>query len=86
MDNEHIAVERMKQLSDGKLLYRLKKQWRNGTSYVIFDPLELMERLAMLVPAPRSSHSQIIHFNFTKSRRRINFFERQRWLSGGSGC
>jgi len=48
-----IAIERLKLLSDGRLLYQLKKKWRGGTSHIIFQPLELMERLAALVPAPR---------------------------------
>jgi hypothetical protein len=48
-----IALERLKLLSDGRLLYQLKKKWRDGTSHIIFQPLELMERLAALVPAPR---------------------------------
>jgi hypothetical protein len=53
MGRPPIALERLKPLSDGRLLYRLKKQWRDGTSKIIFQPLELMERLAALVPAPR---------------------------------
>jgi hypothetical protein len=36
------------------LLYRLKRCWRDGTSHVIFGPLELIEKLAALVPPPRS--------------------------------
>ena len=48
-----IALERLKMLSDGSLKYKLKKHWRDGTSHVIFQPLEMMERLAALVPAPR---------------------------------
>ena len=47
-----IAIERLKFLSDGRLLYRLKKQWRDGTTHIIFEPLDLMERLAALAPAP----------------------------------
>ena len=35
------------------LLYRLKRRWRNGTTHVIFEPLELVEKLAALVPRPR---------------------------------
>ena len=31
----------------------MKKQWRDGTSHIIFQPQELMERLVALVPAPR---------------------------------
>jgi hypothetical protein len=40
-------------LPDGRLLYRLKRRWRDGTTHVIYEPLELMERLAALVHPPR---------------------------------
>jgi len=48
-----IATERLSLLPDGRLLYRLKHRWRDGTSHVIFEPLELIARLAALVPPPR---------------------------------
>jgi len=48
-----IAAERLVGLADGRLLYRLKKRWRDGTTHVIFEPMELMEKLAALVPPPR---------------------------------
>jgi len=48
-----LATERLSLLPDGRLLYRLKHRWRDGTSHVIYEPLELMERLAALVPVPR---------------------------------
>lgn len=34
-------------------LYRLKRRWRDGTTHMIFEPIELVERLAALVPPPR---------------------------------
>jgi hypothetical protein len=40
-------------MEDGRLLYRLKHRWRDGTRHVVFEPLELLERLAALVPPPR---------------------------------
>jgi hypothetical protein len=40
-------------LPDGRLLYRLKRRWREGTTHMIFEPLELVEKLAALVPPPR---------------------------------
>jgi hypothetical protein len=49
------ATERLSLLPDGGLLYRLKRRWRDGTSHVIFEPLELFEELAALVPPPRFS-------------------------------
>jgi len=48
-----LATERLSLLPDGRLLYRLKHRWRDGTTHVIFEPLELMEKLAALVPPPK---------------------------------
>jgi hypothetical protein len=48
-----VAAERLSVLPDGRLLYRLKRRWRDGTTHVIFEPPELIEKLAALVPAPR---------------------------------
>ena len=48
-----VAAERLSVLPDGRLLYRLKRRWRDGTTHVIFEQLELIEKLAALVPAPR---------------------------------
>ena len=48
-----LATERLSLLPDGRLLYRLKRRWRDGTSHVIFEPGELLEKLAALVPPPR---------------------------------
>jgi hypothetical protein len=48
-----VATERLFRLDDGRLLYRLKRRWRDGTTHVVFEPIELVEKLAALVPAPR---------------------------------
>lgn len=48
-----LASERLSLLPDGRLLYRLKRRWRDGTSHIIFEPLDLIEKLAALVPPPR---------------------------------
>jgi len=48
-----VATERLSRFPDGRVLYRLRHQWRDGTSHVIFDPNDLMGKLAALVPPPR---------------------------------
>jgi len=48
-----VATERLSRLDDGRLLYRLKHRWRDGTTHVVFEPAELVEKLAALVPPPR---------------------------------
>jgi hypothetical protein len=48
-----VATERLSRLDDGRLLYRLKHRWRDGTTHVVFTPQELVEKLAALIPPPR---------------------------------
>ncbi len=49
-----IASERLSAQDDGRLLYRLKRRWRDGTTHVLFEPIELVERIAALIPPPRA--------------------------------
>jgi hypothetical protein len=48
-----VSTQRLAKLGDGRLLYRLKRKWRDGTTHVVFQPLELVEKLAAIVPPPR---------------------------------
>jgi ribosomal protein S27E len=48
-----VATERLSLLPDGRVMYELKHTWRDGTTHVVFEPLELLEKLAALVPPPR---------------------------------
>lgn len=48
-----VATERLSELPDGRLIYRLKRPWRDGTSAIVFEPQDLVAKLAALVPAPR---------------------------------
>jgi hypothetical protein len=48
-----IDKSRLSGLPDGRLMYKLKRRWRDGTRAVIYEPLEFMEKLAALVPPPR---------------------------------
>jgi hypothetical protein len=56
-----VATERLSRLPDGRLLYRLKRRWRDGTSHVIFEPMELIAKLAALVPPPLQPGSLLRH-------------------------
>ncbi len=38
----------------GRLLYRFSRPWNGGTTHVILKPLELMEKLGAIVPAPKA--------------------------------
>jgi hypothetical protein len=39
--------------ADGRLRYTLKRRWADGTTAVVLNPLDLLARLAALVPPPR---------------------------------
>ena len=50
-----VASERLTELPDGRLKYEFRQSWRDGTQAVLFEPLEFIERLVALVPAPRGN-------------------------------
>ena len=47
------AAERLEELDQHRLIYRLPKPGPDGRTQLILSPLELIERLAALVPPPR---------------------------------
>jgi len=48
-----VGQERLRISPDGQVVLELRRRWANGTTHLMFDPLELLERLAALVPRPR---------------------------------
>ena len=50
-----LCVERLTRRSDGDYEYRFRKPWADGTEGLVLTPIELMERLAALVPIPRAN-------------------------------
>jgi hypothetical protein len=49
-----IKAERLSLDADGRVIYALRRHWRDGTSAIAFDPLDFLARLAALVPRPRA--------------------------------
>src|SRR5438128_1156117 len=49
-----IAMERLEVLKDGRMRYQLKRPWRDGTTHLVMEPFELLEKLAALIPFPRA--------------------------------
>jgi hypothetical protein len=50
-----IATERLAVNDAGRVTYRLRKPWNDGTHTLEFDPLVFLDRLAALVPPPRAN-------------------------------
>jgi hypothetical protein len=49
-----LAHARIRERENGDIVYKLKNPFHDGTTHVIFTPLEFIEKLAALVPKPRS--------------------------------
>jgi hypothetical protein len=49
-----IALQRLSRDGDGLVVYELKHPFRDGTTHVLFEPLDFIARLAALVPRPRA--------------------------------
>jgi hypothetical protein len=50
-----VAQDRLRQLDDGRVVLTLKSPWVDGTRQLLFEPLTLLEKLAALIPRPRTN-------------------------------
>ena len=48
-----VSTKRLSLTRNGRVRYELKTPWRNGTTHIIFEPLDFISRLVTLVPRPR---------------------------------
>src|SRR5262244_3688249 len=49
------AQERLRLRSDGRIALELKTAWHDGTRELVFEPSELLERLAAMPPRPETN-------------------------------
>jgi hypothetical protein len=48
-----VALARLEEAVNGDLVYTFTKPWSDGTTGITLSPVELLEKLAALVPLPR---------------------------------
>ena len=48
-----VAQDRLRLTTEGQVVLQLRHPWSDGTTHLLLDPLELLERLAVLIPRPR---------------------------------
>jgi hypothetical protein len=48
-----VAQDRLTLTPDGRVLLTLKSEWADGTTHLLFEPIEFLEKLAALTPRPR---------------------------------
>jgi hypothetical protein len=49
-----VSLERLEEDANGDLIYAFNRPWSDGTTGIKLSPLELLEKLAALVPLPRA--------------------------------
>ena len=49
-----LSLDRLRLRDDGLYQYDFRHPWSDGTSGIVLDPMELMEKLAALIPIPRA--------------------------------
>jgi hypothetical protein len=47
-----LARDRLRLRADGQVAVKLKAAWRDGTTHLVFEPLEFLAKLAALAPRP----------------------------------
>jgi hypothetical protein len=47
-----LAQDRLRLRADGRVVVQLKAAWRDGTTHLVFEPLEFLGKLAALTPRP----------------------------------
>lgn len=50
-----LAAARLERRDDGTVVVGLKRVWSDGSTALVFTPLELVERLVAIVPPPRAN-------------------------------
>ena len=48
-----VGQDRLQLMPDGTAVLELRRRWTDGTTHLVFEPVELLERLAALTPRPR---------------------------------
>ena len=69
-----VAQDRLRLTEDGRIMLQLKRPWQEGTSHLVFEPLDLLARLAALTPRPR------INLIISTTPGTMALFELRAWL------
>ena len=48
-----ISEERLSVNAKGQVVYRLKKAYEDGTTHIVMEPMQFMEKLSAIIPRPR---------------------------------
>ena len=95
-----VCLDRLTIRANDKIQYELKNPFRNGTTHILFSPLDFLSKLAALVPRPhhnlvryhgllaRGCHqpnSKMRQLIVPKRNRPIENSEKREWLTWNDG-
>ncbi len=80
-----VAIERLALTASGQVRYTLKAPYRDGTTHIVLEPLDLIARLAALVPVPRMRLTRYHGVLAPHSQYRATVTPAHRGRAGGSG-
>jgi hypothetical protein len=81
-----VTQERLHLTGEGRVRLELRRRWRDGTTDIVFDPVEFLGRLAVLVPRPRINLI-LYHGVLGRRLRRGRLTNRRRvGAAPGAGC
>ena len=79
-----ISEKRLSLMNQGKVRYELKTPYRDGTTHVIFEPVDFIAKLAALVPKPRVNLTRFHGVFAPNSKRRALVTPAKRGKGGKS--
>jgi len=81
-----VSTARLSLTNQGHIRYALKTPYRDGTTHVIFEPLDFIARLAALVPKPRVNLTRFHGVFAPNSHLRVQVTPGQRGRRTGEGA
>ncbi|MGB5446583.1 MAG: IS91 family transposase [Psychromonas sp.] len=83
-----VSEKRLSLTANGQIRYELKTPYRNGTTHVIFEPLDFIAKLAALVPKPRVNLTRFhgIFAPNSKHRAQVTQGRRRKAVLYKNGC
>jgi hypothetical protein len=71
-----VAQHRLKLQNDGRIVLGLKNSWNDGTTHLLFEPIEFLEKLSAIIPKPQINliiYSGVLAPNAKWRKKVVNF-------------
>jgi hypothetical protein len=75
-----VSTQRLSLTRNGRIRYQLKTPYNDGTTHVIFEPLDFIAKLVALVPKPRVNLTRYHGVFAPNSKYRIKVPDIYQWL------